>query len=97
MTNIASETVERNKRFLKSILRALEYSGRQGLALRGHREDEATLGNNAINKGNFKALLDVMSHIDEPLRNQLETCARNSTYISKTFCWSASKTICKER
>ena len=84
MTNSASETVERNRRFLKSILRALEYLGRQGLALRGCRDDGAALGDDAINKDNFKALLDVMSHTDDPLRNHLETCARNSTYISKT-------------
>ena len=44
MTNSASETVERNWRFLKSILRALEYLGRQGLALRGRRDDGAELG-----------------------------------------------------
>ena len=30
-----------------------------------------------------KRYLDVMSHTDEPLRNHLETCSRNSTYISK--------------
>ena len=44
MTNSASETVERNWQFLKSILRALEYLGRQGLALRGRRDDGAELG-----------------------------------------------------
>ena len=84
MTNSTSKTVETNRRFLKSILRALEYLRRQGLALRGRRDDGAALGEDAINKGNFKALLDVMSHTDEPLRNHLETCSRNSTYISKT-------------
>ena len=35
MTNSASETVERNRRFVKSILRVLEYLGRQALDLRG--------------------------------------------------------------
>ena len=84
MTNSASETVERNWRFLKSLLRALEYLRRQRLALRGRRDDGAELGDDVINKGNFKALLDVMSHTDEALRNNLETCARNSTYILKT-------------
>ena len=71
MTNSASEAVKRNRRFLKSILRALEYLGCQGLALRWRRDDGAALGDNAINKGNFKALLDVMSHTDEPLRNHV--------------------------
>ena len=84
MTNSASETVERNRRILKSILRALEYLVHQGLTLQGCRDDGAAIGDNSINKGNFKVLLDLMSHTEDPLHNHLETCAGNSTYISKT-------------
>ena len=83
MTNSATETVERNRQFLKSILRTLKYLERQGLALRGCRDNGVALEDNAMSKGNLIALLDVMSHIDEPLRNQFETYARNSNYISK--------------
>ena len=54
------------------------------MALRGRRDDGAALGDDAIKKGDFKALLDVMMHTDDPLRNHLKTCARNFTYISKT-------------
>ena len=79
-----SEKVERNRRFLQSILRALEYLGRHVLVIQGRRDDGAVLGDNAISKGNFKALFNLMSHTDEPLRNHLETCARNLPYISKT-------------
>ena len=84
MPNSACETVESNRRFLKFILRVLQYLGRQGLALQGRRDDRAALRDDAINKGNFKVLLDVMSHTDQHLQNHLETCSRNSTYISKT-------------
>ena len=84
MTNSASEMLERNRRFLKSIFCTLECLGRQGLALRGRRDDGAVLGDDAIKKGDFKALLDVMTHTDDPLRNHLKTCAKNFTYISKT-------------
>ena len=84
MPNSACETVESNRRFLKFILRALQYLGRQGLALQGRGDDRAALRDDAINKGNFKMLLDVMSHTDQHLQNHLETCSRNSTYISKT-------------
>ena len=83
MTHSASEMTERNWWFLKSILHALEYLGRQGLALWGCRDDRAALGDNAISKGNFKALLDVVLHTDKPLHNCLKTCTRNSTYISR--------------
>ena len=83
MTNSASKTVERNMQFPNSILRALVYLGRQVLALQGCRDDGAALGDDVINKDTFKALRDIMSHTDEPLRNHLETCARNSTYTSK--------------
>lgn len=84
-----AERVEKNRRFLKSILRALEYLGRQGLALRGHRDDGRVLTDSdsedaAISKGNLKALLEVMCDTDQNLRDHLETCARNATYISKT-------------
>ena len=54
------------------------------MALQGRRDDGAALGDYAINISNFKPLLDVMSHTDEPLRNHLETCTRSSTYITKT-------------
>ena len=84
MPNSACEMVESNRRFLKFILRVLQYLGRQGLALQGRRDDRAALRDDAINKGNFKVLLDVMSHTDQHLQNHLETCSRNSTYISKT-------------
>ena len=43
----------------------------------------AALEGVSINKGNLKALLYVISHNNKPLRNHLETCAKNSTYISK--------------
>ena len=49
---------------MKSILRALEYLGLQGLALRERSDGRAALGDDAINKGSFKGLFDVMSHTD---------------------------------
>ena len=84
MISCVSEKVERNRRFLQSILRALEYLGRHVLVIQGRRDDGSVLGENAISKSNFKALFNLMSRTDKPLRNHLETCARNFTYISKT-------------
>ena len=62
MTSSASKTVERNRRFLKSILRVLEYLGHQGLDLQGRRYDRAALGDNVINESK-----KYMNHVTHPL------------------------------
>ena len=36
---IGKDIVEMNRRFLTSIVKCLEFCGRQGLALRGHKDD----------------------------------------------------------
>ena len=98
MINSASETFGRNKRFLKSILRVLEYLERQGLALQGRRDDGAALGDDAINKGNLKRYLILCrtpaSLCVITLKRALEilpiSLKRPRTLC---WCWSASKTI----
>ena len=45
-----------NRVFLTSIIKCLEFCGRLGIALRGHRDDSTT---ESPNQGNFKALLDL--------------------------------------
>ena len=42
---------------LHSILRWVEFCGRQGIALQGHRYDDTS--EHYVSKGNFKALLDL--------------------------------------
>ena len=44
-----------NKAALESIADCFVYCGKQGIALRGHRDDSTA--NESANKGNFKALL----------------------------------------
>ena len=44
-----------NKAALESIADCLVYCGKQGIALRGHRDDSTA--NESANKGNFNALL----------------------------------------
>ena len=48
--------VSKNRTFLTSIIKCIELCGRQGLGLRGHRDDSTS---KACNQGNFKALLDL--------------------------------------
>ena len=76
------QQVQRNRTMLKSIIKAVEICGRQGWALRGHRDDATS---DAMRKGNFNALLQFRIDAgDHQLKDDLETCARNATYISKT-------------
>ena len=48
ITKSASKTVKRNRQFLKSVLRSLEYLERQGLVIQGRRDDGTVLGDNGI-------------------------------------------------
>ena len=73
---------------LKHILQAIEFLGRLGLPLRGHR-DSGTINLTAsssndldYSQGNFRALLQLMACNDEILRNHLQTSSKNATYIS---------------
>ena len=72
-----------NRKFLRTVIHAVEYCGRQGIVLRGHRDD-GDIFNCNFNQGNFKELLLLMAESDTNLENYLKTCSRNALYISKT-------------
>jgi hypothetical protein len=60
----------------------LIFCGRQGIALRSHRDDETS---SSLNKGNFKESLKFRVDAgDEVLQEHLSTCTKTATYISKT-------------
>ncbi|XP_072172497.1 52 kDa repressor of the inhibitor of the protein kinase-like [Diadema setosum] len=74
--------VEKNRQFLISIIKSIELCGRQGWALRGHRDDSESV---ALNQGNFKALLNFRVDAgDGELRSHLENAPKNALYTSKT-------------
>jgi hypothetical protein len=60
------------------------FCGRQGLALRGHRDSgPLTLEEPLNNDGNFRALLRFKVHSgDQELANHLKMAAENATYLS---------------
>lgn len=63
----------------------MEFCGRQGIALRGHRDDSKHLEDVESNHGNFQALLKFRcSAGDATLAQHFSKCARNATYHSKT-------------
>ena len=63
----------------------VEVCGRQGIALRGHRDDGKHLDDSDNNPGNFQVLLQFRCGAgDSVLAEHFKNCARNATYRSKT-------------
>ena len=85
--NMNDETAVRvlkNRQILYSIVKSIIFCGRQGIALRGHRDDD-TEKCSSFNHGNFKELLRFRSDAgDEILQSHIASCAKNATYTSKT-------------
>lgn len=77
--------VEHNRKVLRSVIATIELCGRQGLALRGHRDDLQHLDDVNNNPGNFYALLKFRCDAgDNILEEHLKGCAKNASYRSKT-------------
>ena len=76
------EKFEENREFLMSIIKCLEFFGRQGIGLRGHRDDNTT---SSFNNGNFKEMFKCRANSgDNTLRKHLDAGKRNAMYTSKT-------------
>lgn len=83
LRQIHTSDIEKNREILKSMAEAVLLCGRQGIALRGHRDDNTAEGDS--NKGTFLALVDYSIRSgNEILANHLKDCSRNATYTSKT-------------
>jgi len=80
-----SRQVKENQQILIPIIETVILCGRNGWALRGHRDSGSIdVGGNPVKgEGNFRALLRYkMESGDEKLRNHLLTCKKNASYIS---------------
>lgn len=76
------ERVEKNWKVITSIIKCVELCGRQGIALRGHRDDSTS---STLSQGNFKAVADFHAQAgDVALQEHLKTCSSRETYMSKT-------------
>ena len=64
------EQVSRNAQVIKSLLKCVSFCGKQGLSLRGHRDDSTA--SDASNKGNFIELVRFKAENDDVLRMYLE-------------------------
>ena len=82
LTSGNDERIAKNRSVLKSLVKCLEFCGRRGMALRGHRDDDKTPSENP---GNFKSLVEFrVESGDSVLRDHLKTCQKNASYTSKT-------------
>ena len=73
---------QKNIIILKSIVEAVVFCGKQSLPLRGHRDDRSSVSSH---KGNFLALIELMSKHDSALREHIESGQKNAQYTSKTI------------
>lgn len=71
-----------NKTALGSIIECIIYLGRQGIALRGHRD--TSTADPDTNKGNLQELIQFRAKTDDSLRSFMKSCPKNATYVSNT-------------
>ena len=83
------KNVENNRQKLRPIVDTVKLCGHLNLPLRGHRDDSkyhpevGQYGNSGV--GNFVELLNFRVRSgDVTLKNHMETCQKNASYISKT-------------
>ena len=90
LSTLREQRVAENQLKLQSIIETIILCGRQGLALRGHRDDKIVSHHDdtesALNHGNFLALLEfrVLSG-DKILENHLKSAKGNALYTSKVI------------
>ncbi len=82
ISKVNQEQFEKNSHILECIVKVLLLCGKQNLALRGHRDDSTSTESN---KGNFLAVLNLMSESDKILQDHIQSCKGNATYTSKTI------------
>lgn len=73
---------KKNEHILKSIIKVVLLCGKQNIALRGHRDDSTSTSGR---KGNFHAILSLLSDNDDVLRQHLLEGRKNAQYTSKTI------------
>jgi len=78
--------IEENRKKLIPIVNTIFFCGRQNIPLRGHRDDGDFIQNSVNNEGNFRELLKFrMDSGDDILKNHLQNCPKNASFISKTI------------
>ena len=87
--NVNEDSVERvktNRSILTVIIKSIEFCGRNGIAVRGHRDNDALTSSDISKKlGNLRSLINFrIGAGDKILENHLNSCSETATCISKT-------------
>lgn len=86
MSRQVSQIMERNEKVLESLLKITIFCGKQGLALRGHRDDKIDWQASEVgNQGNFAQLVHFRAETDKVLAEYLQGAPKNAQYTSKTI------------
>ena len=87
MDSELQRVMETNQKVLKSLKKIVLLCGKQGLALRGHRDGKISWTEDDdvhSNEGNFVELVRFRAEIDPVLAHHLVNSPRNAPYTSKT-------------
>ena len=87
LSTIRAQSIANNRMKLEAIVKTIIFCGRQGIALRGHRDDWAHVTEMPhANHGNFIALLNFrIDSGDKVLAEHFQTAKHNALYTSKTI------------
>ena len=78
--------MENNLKVIESLFKIVLLCGKQGIALRGHRDDKIDWfeqEEDDHNQGNFIELVRFRAETDETLRKHLQNAPRNAKNLSK--------------
>ena len=83
----AQHIMESNQKVLESLLKVVMLCGKQGLSLRGHRDDKVfwEVDSGGPNEGNFIQLVRFRAETDTILANHLSKAPKNTIYTLKPF------------
>ena len=84
MNSRLQQLMDRNMHVIKSLLKIVILCGKQGIALRGHRDDHIDWSSKSpTNEGNFIQLVRFRAETDALLAKHLAEAPRNAVYTSK--------------
>ena len=70
------------KSAVKSIIHAIRFLAKQGIAFWGHRDNFSEINNNSKNSGNFLEIINLIALSQPALKNHLSHGPKNSRYTS---------------
>ena len=77
MDQIGAQVISKNRAYVVSLMEAVLYCSEQGIAFRGHEE-----GDDSLNSGNFKTLMQLLSRHSEAVSHRFEQHSKSAVWLS---------------